>query len=63
MIHSLDPDEIQQLNDDLEANSWRIMSLFEIENVFNLLRLFQMFYSYSGSLPLTNGLLVVSDGK
>ena len=29
-IHSLDLDEIQQLNDDLEANGWGITSLREI---------------------------------
>ena len=31
-IHSLDVDEIQQLDDDLKANGWGKKSLFEIEN-------------------------------
>ena len=40
-----------------------VKSLLEIENAFDLLRIFQMFYHFNGRLPLTNGLLVVLDGE
>ena len=37
-IHSLDVDEIQQLDDDLKANGWGTKSLVEVENSFELLK-------------------------
>ena len=40
-----------------------VKSLLEIENAFDLLRIFQMFYHFNDRLPLTNGLLVVLDGE
>ena len=62
-IHSLDVDEVHQLDDDLKANEWGTKSLLEIENVYDLLIIFQMFYYFNGRLPLTNGLLIVPDGE
>ena len=40
-----------------------VKSMLKIENAFDLLRIFQMFYHFNGRLPLTNGLLVVLDGE
>ena len=62
-IHSLDVDEIQQLDDDLKANGCGTKSLIEIENTYELLTIFQMLYYFNRTLPLTNGLLIVSDGE
>ena len=62
-IHSLDVDEIQKLDDDLKANGWGTKSLLEIENVYEILTIFQMFYYFNGRLPLTNGLLIDPDGE
>ena len=61
-IHSLNVDEIQQLDDDLKANGWGTKSLLEIENAYEPLTIFQMFYYFNGRLCLTNGLLIISDG-
>ena len=61
-IHSLN-DEIQQLDDDLKVNGWGTKSLLEIENAYELLTIFQMFYCFNGRLPLTNGLLIVPVGE
>ena len=61
-IHSLNVDEIQQLDDDLKANEWGTKSLLEIENAYEPLTIFQMFYYFNGRLCLTNGLLIIPDG-
>ena len=37
--------------------------MLDIENTFDLLHIFQMFYHFNGRLLLTNGLLVVPDGE
>ena len=58
-----DPDKIQELDDDLRANVRGAKSLLEIENAYELLTIFQMFYYLNGRLPLTNGLLIVPDGE
>ena len=60
-FHLLDPDEIQEFDDDLKANVWGAKSLLEIENAYELLTVSQMFYYLNGRLPLTNGLLIVPD--
>ena len=62
-IHSLDVNETQQIDDDLKVNGWGTKSLLEIENAYELLNIFQMFYYFNGRLPLTNGLLIVPDGE
>ena len=61
-IQSLGLDQIQKMGDDIKSNGWGVKSLLEIENAFDLLRIFQMFYHFNDRLPLTNGLLVVPDG-
>ena len=51
-IHSLDVDEIQQLDDDLKSNGYGAKSLLEIENACKLLNTFQIFYYFNGrSVP------------
>ena len=64
-IHSLDPDDIQQLDEDLISNEWGAINLLEIQNSIELLSLsiMQLFYYLNGRLPLTNGLLIVLNGE
>ena len=62
-INSLDADEIQELDEDLKTNGWGAKTALEIENSFELLSIFQLFYYLNGRLPLANGLLVVPDGE
>ena len=62
-IQSLDLDEIQQMDEDIKSNWWGVKSLLEIDNDYDLLRIFQMFYHFKDRLPLTNGLLIVPDGE
>ena len=52
----------QELDDDIKANGWGVIPLLDKENAYELLTIFQMFY-LNGRLPLTNGLLVVPNGK
>ena len=40
-----------------------VILLLDIENAYELLTIFQMFYYLNGRLSLTNGLLVVSNGE
>ena len=62
-IHFSSPDEIQELDHDIKINRWGIKSLLEVENAYELLTDFQMFYYLNGRFPLTNGLLNVPDGE
>ena len=62
-IYSLEPEEIKQLDDDIKTNRWGIESIVDIQNSFELLRIFQLVYYLNGRLPLTNGLLPVPDGE
>ena len=62
-IHSLDVDEILQLDDDLKSNGYGAKSLLEIENAYKLLNTFQIFYYFNGRFSLTNRLLIVPDGE
>ena len=59
----MDPNEIQQLDDDIKSNAWGFINLFELDNVVELLSTFRLFYHNNGRLPLTNGLLIVPDGE
>ena len=59
----MDPNGIQQLDDDIKSNAWGFINLFEIDNVVELLSTFRLFYHNNGRLPLTNGLLIVPDGE
>ena len=54
-IHSLDADEIQELDEDLKTNGWGAKTALEIENSFELLSIFRLFYHLNGRLPLANG--------
>ena len=38
-------------------------SLLEIENAYELLTIFQMFYYFDGKFPLSDGLLIVPDDE
>ena len=62
-IHSLDPNKIQEREDDLKCNGWEVKSLLGVENACELLTAFQMFYYLNGRFPLTNGLLIFSDAE
>ena len=62
-ICSLDPDKIQQIDDDIKTNGWGVINLLEIDLALELLSTFQLFHHSNGRLPLTNGLLIVSDGE
>ena len=61
--HSLDPDEIQQLDNDIKTNGWGVIYLLEIDNTLELLSTFQLFYYNNDRLPLTNGLIIVLNGE
>ena len=60
-IHALGINKIQELADDLKANSWGVKSLLEVEKAYELLIVFQMFYYLNGRFPLTNSLLIIPD--
>ena len=65
-IHSLNPDEIQQLNEHLISNGGAgggAINLLEIQNSIELLSIMQLFYYLNGRLPLTNELLIVPDSE
>ena len=62
-INTLTPDEIEKLDDHLKSDGWGVQSIAEIENSIEHLCVFQMFYYFNARLPLTNGLLLVSDGE
>ena len=58
--------DIFKLPDQFEedkANGWGLQSLLEVENAYELLTVFQMFYYLNGRFSLTNGLLIVPDGE
>ena len=62
-IHTLDADEIQQLDDDIKANGYGVKSLLEIENSYELLKIFKLFHYLNGRLLLTNDLIIIPDGE
>lgn len=62
-IHKLDPDEIEQMNNDLKANGWGVKSVVEIQYAFEFLWTFQMFYYYNRWVLSTNAFLIVPDGN
>ena len=53
----------KKLDADIRINRWGIKSLLEVENAYELLTVFEMFYRLDGRFPLTNGLLIVPDGE
>ena len=62
-LNTLTAYETEQLDADLRSSGWWIISVVEIEDLIELLRLFQLFYYRSGRLPLTNGVLPIPDGE
>ena len=62
-IHSLEPDEIKQLDKNIKPNGWGVKSIGNIENSVELLGCIQLFYYFNGRFLLTNGLLLVLDGE
>ena len=42
-IHPLGPDEINQLDDDMKADKWRLESMIDMKNSFERLHIFQFF--------------------
>ena len=58
----MDPDEIQELDEEIKANRWGIKNILEIDNALELLSNFQLFYYNTGRFPLSNELLIVPDG-
>ena len=61
-IYLWDQDETFKLNEDIEFKGWGAKHISEIENDFELLTIFQRFCYRNERLPLTIGLLVVTDG-
>ena len=47
----------KKLDADIRINRWGIKSLLEVENAYEPLTVFEMFYRLDGRFPLTNGLL------
>ena len=58
-IHCLDPDKIQELNEEIKASGWGIKNILEIDNALELLSNFQLFFYNTGRFPLSNKLLIV----
>ena len=61
-INYLSSHEIKDMSDDIEANGWGIKKITEVEDNYELFKIFQDFYTITGRLPLSNSLLVVPDG-
>ena len=62
-IKSMSSFEIEELNNDIQANGWGIKKVTEVKYAEELMNIFQNFYSLTGRLPLSNGLLVLPDGE
>ena len=61
-VRSMSSYEIQNMNDDIRANGWGIKNITDVSDSEELMNIFQNFYSLTGRLPLSNGLLIVPDG-
>ena len=61
-INYLSSHEIKDMSDDIEANGWGIKKITEVEDNYELFKIFQDFYTITGRLPLSNSLLVRPDG-
>ena len=62
-IKSLSSVEVEELNYDIRGNGWGTKKVTEVKNAEELMNIFQNFYSLTGLLPLSNGLLVLPDGE
>ena len=60
---SLSSYEMQDMDEDIRANGWGIKKIGEVSDSQELMKIFQDFYTLTGILPLSKGLLVVPDGK
>ena len=50
------------MDENVKANGWRIKKITDVNNAEDFIAIFQTFYQLTGSLPLSNVLLVVPDG-
>ena len=57
----MDPDEIQELDEEMKANGWGIKKILEIDNALELLSNFQLSNFNTSRFPLSNELLIVPD--
>ena len=61
-IRSMSSYELHDMDEDIKANGWGIKKVPEVQDAQELMKIFQDFYSLTGRLSLSNGLLVVPDG-
>ena len=61
-IRSMSIYELQDMDEDIKANGWGVQKVTEVQGSQELMKIFPDFYSLTGWLPLSNGLLVVPDG-
>ena len=61
-IRSIDLLNLQDMDEDIKANGWRIKKITDVNNAEDFITIFQNFYQLTGRLPLYNGLLVIPDG-
>ena len=54
---------MQDMDEDIRPNGWGIKKIGEVSDAQELMKIFQDFYTLTGRLPLSKGLLVVPDGK
>ena len=63
IIRSIDSLNLQDIDDDIKSNGWGIKKITDVNNAKDFMTIFQTFYQLTGRLPLSNGLLVIPDGK
>ena len=61
-IRSLSIYELEDMNKDICANGWGTKKVTEVNDSEELMNIFQNFYSLTGRLSLSNGLLIVTNG-
>ena len=61
-IRSIDPLNLQDMDDDIKSNGWEIKKITDFNNAEHFIIIVQNFTQLTGCLPLSNGLLVVPDG-
>ena len=62
-LHSLDFDEIQALNLNIQANGGGLLSIENYLDSTELLHAFDLYYYINGRFPYTTGLLPIPDGN
>ena len=62
LIRSLSSYELQDMDDNIRANGWGIKKISEVRDAQEFMKIFQDFYTLTGRLLLSNGLLVAQDG-